>query len=46
MLVHQHDGQKPTNTPVSEFWYESVNLFLKELINIKVILFLKHVHEL
>ena len=34
MLVHQHDGQKPTNTSVTEFWYESVKLFLKELINI------------
>ena len=30
-------------TYVTEFWYESVNLFLEELINIKVILFLIHV---
>ena len=37
---HQDDGRKPTNTSVTEFWYKSVNLFLEEFINIKVILFL------
>ena len=31
-------------TSVTEFWYKCVNLFLEELINIKVILFL--IHEL
>ena len=41
---HQHGGWKPTKTSVIEFWYKSVNLFLEELINIKVILFL--IHEL
>ena len=41
---HQHGGRKPTKTSVTEFWYKSVNLFLEELINIKVILFL--IHEL
>ena len=39
-----HGGRKPTKTSVTEFWYKSVNLFLEELINIKVILFL--IHEL
>ena len=34
----QHGGQKPTETSVTEFCYKSVNLLLKELINIKVIL--------
>ena len=29
-----------TKTAVTEFWCKSVNLFLEELINIKVILFL------
>ena len=33
---------KSTKTSVTEFWYKSVNLFLQELINIKVILFLIH----
>ena len=33
------DGRKPTKTSVTEFGYKSVNLFLEELINIKVILF-------
>ena len=37
------DEKKP-ETSVPEFWYKSVNLFLEELINIKVILFL--IHEL
>ena len=37
---HQDGGRKPTNTSVTEFWYKSVNLFLEEFINIKVILFL------
>ena len=41
---HKHGGQKPTKTSVTKFWYKSVNLFLEELINIKVILFL--IHEL
>ena len=40
----QHGGRKPTKTSVTEFCYKSVNLFLEELINIKVILFL--IHEL
>ena len=40
---HQHGGRKPTKTSVTEFCYKkSVNLFLEELINIKVILFLIH----
>ena len=40
---HQHGGLKPTKTSVTEFCYKkSVNLFLEELINIKVILFLTH----
>ena len=34
---HQHGGRKPTKTSVPEFWYKSVNSFLEELINIKVI---------
>ena len=33
-----------TSKNITEFWYKSVNLFLEELINIKVILFL--IHEL
>ena len=41
---HQHGGRKPTKTSVTEFWYKSVNLFLEELINITVIIFL--IHEL
>ena len=41
---HQHGGRKPTKTSVTEFWYKSVNLFLEDFINIKVILFL--IHEL
>ena len=40
----QHGGRKPTKTSVTEFCYKSVNLFLEELISIKVILFL--IHEL
>ena len=39
---HQHGGRKPIKTSVTQFWYKSVNLFLKELINIKVMLFLIH----
>ena len=39
---HQHGGRKPTETFVTEFCYKTVNLFLEELINIKVILFLIH----
>ena len=39
---HQHGGRKPRETSVAEFWYKSMNLFLEELINIKVILFLIH----
>ena len=34
--------RKPTETSVTEFCYKSVNLFVEELINIKVILFLTH----
>ena len=41
---HQHGGRKPTETPVTEFCYKSVNLSLEELKNIKIILFL--IHEL
>ena len=38
---HQHCGWKPTETlRFTEFCFKSVNLFLEELINIKVILFL------
>ena len=40
----QHGGRKPTKTSITEFCYKSVNLFLEELISIKVILFL--IHEL
>ena len=36
----QHGGRKPTEISVTEVCYKSVNLFLEELINIKVILFL------
>ena len=38
----QHGGRKPTETSVTEFCYKSVNLLFEKLINIKVILFLKH----
>ena len=34
--------RSPKKTSVAEFWYKSVNLFLEELINIAVILFLIH----
>jgi len=37
---HQHGGRKPTETSVTEFCYKSVNISLKELENIKIILFL------
>ena len=37
---YQQGGRKPIKTSVTEFWYKSVILFLEELINIKVILFL------
>ena len=37
---HQHGGQKPTETPVTEFCYKSVNIPLEELTKIKVIFFL------
>ena len=40
----QHGGRKPTETSVTEFCYESVNLFFEKFINIKIILF--PVHEL
>ena len=40
----QHGGRKPTETSVTEFCYESVNLFFEKLINMKVVLFL--IHEL
>ena len=40
----QHGGRKPTKTSVTEFWHKTVNLFLEELINIKVIHSI--VHEL
>ena len=34
-----HGGRKPTETSVTEFCYESVNLFFEKLINMKVVLF-------
>ena len=37
---HQHGGRKPRETSVTEFCYQSVNLSLEELTNIKIILFL------
>ena len=37
---HQHGGRKPTETPVTEFCYKSVNISLEELKNIKIIFFL------
>ena len=37
---HQHGGQKPTEIPVTEFCYKSVNIPLEELTKIKVIFFL------
>ena len=37
---HQHGGRKPTETSVTEFCYKCVILSLKELKNIKIILFL------
>ena len=37
---HQHGGQKPTETCVTEFCYKSINLSFEELKNIKIILFL------
>ena len=37
---HQHDNQKPTETSVTEFCYESVKLSLEQLIVIKIVLFL------
>ena len=37
---HQHGGQKPTETSVTEFCYKSVNLSPEELKNIKIMLFL------
>ena len=42
MLVpirHQHGGRKLIETSVTEFCYESVNLSLEKLKNIKIILF-------
>ena len=39
---HQDERRKPAETSVSEFFYKSVKLFLEELINIEVILFLIH----
>ena len=41
---YQHGARKPTEQSVTEFCYESVNLSLEELKNIKIILFL--IHEL
>ena len=35
-IGHQHDVWKPIETSVDEFYYESINSSLKELINIKV----------
>ena len=39
---HNHGDRKPTETPVTDFCYKSVNLSLEELKNIKMILFLIH----
>ena len=39
---HQHGVRKPTETSFTEFCYKSVNLFIEELTNIEVILFLVH----
>jgi len=36
---HQHGGRKPTETSLTEFCYNSVNLSLEELKNNKIILF-------
>ena len=36
---HQHGGQKPAETSVTEFCYKSVNLSLKELKNVTIILY-------
>ena len=42
---HQHSGNQQTSkTSVTEFCYKIVNLFLQELINVNVKLFL--IHEL
>ena len=30
MDEHQHGGRKPTETSITEFYYKSVNLFLKQ----------------
>ena len=38
---HQHGGQKPSETSVTEFCYKRVNLCLEELKNIKIIFFLE-----
>ena len=38
----QHSGRKPTEIFVTEFCFKSVNLYFEKLINIKVILFLRH----
>jgi len=37
---HQYGGRKPTETSVTEFCLEIVNLSLEELKNIKIVLFL------
>ena len=37
---HQHGGRKSTETSVTEFCYKGVNLFLEELKNINIILYL------
>ena len=37
---HQHVDRKPTETSVTEFYGESVNSSLEELINIKEVLFM------
>ena len=36
---HQHGGRKRTETSVTEFCYKRVNVSLKELENIRIILF-------
>ena len=37
---HQHGNQKPTETFVTEFCYESVKSSLEQLIVVKIVLFL------
>ena len=43
MVTNMADGNLQ-KANVTEFWYKSVNFFLEEFINIKVILFLKLIY--